>query len=141
MELNDHVTVPVPPRSVFPFVADLVSYPLWLTIVDAVVTVEGGWVIDLRGRLGVVSRSKRLRMERTAFQADHRVRFERNERDGREHAAWTLDVRLDAAGADATEVTMVLGYSGTLWGPVFERMLSTEISAAKARLLALVGPG
>ena len=140
MELNDHIVVPAPPHSVFPLVADLGSYPLWLTIIDAVGAVEGGWVIDLRGRIGVVSRSKRLRMERTAFQADRHVRFERNERDGRDHAAWTLDVRLDAAGGDATELTMVLGYTGRLWGPVFERMLAAEISAAKGRLVALVGP-
>ena len=146
MDLRETVTVPAPSPSVFPFLGDLAQFPRWLSIVDQVAEDDGGWFVDLRGKVGPLSRSKRLRMERVEFDPGRAVRFERRERDGREHAMWAFDARLVPIGAGTgTEVTIALHYSGALWGLVLERLLAGEVAAAKARLVALVslgvGPG
>jgi hypothetical protein len=97
------------------------------------------WSVDLRGRLGPFARSKRLRMARSLHEPG-RVRFERVERDGRDHAAWTLTAEVTGAGA-GSRLRMDLHYGGSLVGPIIERLLVDEIARSKPRLLALVGGG
>lgn len=94
------------------------------------------WAVDLRGRLGPLARSKRLRMVRTVH--DGRVvRFERAELDGRAHSPWILDATVEEH-ADGARLAMRLHYGGGLFGPVLERVLKDEISRSKDRLLALI---
>ena len=63
------------PRRLFAWVDDLGRYPHWLDIVPRAVPVEPhaddagpAWSVDLRGRLGPLARSKRLRMVRTVHE-------------------------------------------------------------------------
>ena len=72
MERVEHVTAPCPPEALFALVDDLGGYPDWLEIVVAAVPVEAAagdegpaWSVELRGRVGPLARSKRLRMVRT----------------------------------------------------------------------------
>ena len=94
---------PCTPEELFAWVDDLGRYPDWLDIVPRAVAVEPhpddagpAWSVDLRGRLGPLARSKRLRMVRTALEPG-RVRFERVEHDGRRHSPWVLEAAVDEA--------------------------------------------
>lgn len=125
-------------------VADLARYPEWLDIVAAAApapAAEGdpgpAWLVDLRGQIGPLRRSKRLRMVRSRYRPGVEVRFERREIDGRQHSPWTLDCTIVTDGP-ATTLTMGLHYGGTLWVPLLDRLLRDEIERSKVRLGALV---
>ena len=113
-------------------VADLATYPRWLEIVPrADPDADGGWTVDLRGRLGPFARSKRLRMERTVAEAPRLAVFERAERDGRHHSPWVLRAEVEADRRPASRLTMHLHYGGSLWGPVLERLLGDTIERSR----------
>ena len=76
-------------------------------------------------------------MRRTSLDAGHSVRFERDERDGRQHSPWVLSAEV-AAAPGGSRLTMHLHYGGGLFGPVLERLLGDEIERSKARLLAVL---
>ncbi len=138
MDLSATLDAPCPPSELFDWVEDLSRYPSWLTIVTkAQPDGTDAWLVDLRGRLGPLARSKRLRMERVAFEPDHLAVFRRVERDSRHHADWVLTATVDAT-TDGSRLAMDMHYGGGLWGPVLERMVREEIDAGRARLLALV---
>ncbi len=141
MEVIETLATPFPAATLRELVADLTNYPDWL---DIVVKVEHGgtdaWLVDLRGSVGPLARSKRLRMARTVDEMNH-VRFERAEIDGRVHAPWTLDAFIEATGDDTSEITMRLRYGGRLWVPVMERMLRDEIARSRAHLIARLEQG
>jgi hypothetical protein len=132
------LVAPCAPADLFGWVEDLERYPEWLEIVTRVAPADDdAWAVDLRGRLGPLARSKRLRMVRTVHDAPRRVRFERSELDGRDHSPWVLEVEV-ADHADGSELRMRLHYGGGLFGPVLERVLRDEIERSRLRLLALV---
>lgn len=161
MDVVAALVAPCPPDELFRWVEDLGRYPEWLEIVTRAEPLTGGregvgadvgddgdgdgdadgagpaWAVDLRGRLGPLARSKRLRMVRTRCVAPTSVLFERVELDGRHHSPWVLqaDVTPDGAGA---ALRMRLHYGGGLFGPVLERVLRDEIERSRLRLLALV---
>ena len=117
--------------------SDLDRYPEWLDLVARAHRLDGeAWEVDLRGRLGPLARTKRLRMVRTACEAPHRATFERAELDGRDHSAWRLAAEVRATGGGSA-LAMTLRYDGRLWGPVLERVLGDEIERARPRLAAL----
>jgi hypothetical protein len=123
------------------WVDDLGRYPSWLGIVTSASSapvVDGdtgpAWLVDLRGRLGPLARSKRLRMVRTELTADKAV-FERRESDGKSHSPWVLEATVTPTD-DGSRLVMHLHYGGSLWGPVLERMLGDEIEQSRPRLLA-----
>lgn len=93
------------------------------------------WSIDLRGQLGPLRRSKRLRMVRTEATINRYVRFDRAELDGRQHSEWVLTADLNER-PDGTELTMRLHYGGTMWMPMLDRLLRDEIERSRARLVA-----
>jgi Polyketide cyclase / dehydrase and lipid transport len=133
---------PHPPGDLFAWVDDLERYPDWLDIVPraepaAPADGDGGpaWVVDLRGRLGPLARSKRLRMVRRDHQPPGHVVFERRELDGRRHSAWVLRASVEPLPG-GSRLTMHLHYGGGLWGPVLERLLADEIEQSRPRLLA-----
>ena len=111
--------------------ADLSTYPAWLTLVTAVEPDgDEAWLVTLRARLGPFARSKRLRMVRTAL-SDDSVRFERQETDDRDHADWLLTAGLEQIDDTTSDVTVHLHYSGALWSAPLEMVLSSfEGSAA-----------
>ena len=93
MELAADLDAPCPPEELFAWVDDLARYPSWLSIVTRAEAYAGdplAWSVDLRGRVGPFARSKRLRMVRTSFEPPRLAVFERQEDDGRQHAAWVL---------------------------------------------------
>ena len=133
---------PHPAGAVFAWVEDLGSYPRWLDIVPrAEPDADGGWSVDLRGRLGPFARSKRLRMVRTTHDAPKSVAFERSERDGRQHSSWILRAEVEPVDDANCLLTMHLHYGGSLWGPVLERLLGDEIERSRPRLLQLIESG
>jgi uncharacterized membrane protein len=140
---TETVVVPAPIDDVFPHVSRLEAYPAWLRLVHQadVLTDDPrpAWAVELRAKVGPFARSKQLRMERTEFIANELVMFERAETDGRDHARWALRVELDAAGEEATTVTMQLAYDGRLWsGGLLQRVLDDEIRRGRRGLAALV---
>ena len=141
MDISADLTAPCPPSELLAWVDDLGRYPRWLTIVTSAIpvpAVEGdagpAWLVDLRGRLGPLARSKRLRMVRIENTGDRAV-FERREADGRSHASWVLEASVTPID-DGSRLVMHLHYGGSLWGPVLERMLGDEIERSRPRLLA-----
>lgn len=144
MDVTADLDAPCGPSELFAWVGELDRYPRWLDIVaraepiDAVAGDAGpAWSVDLRGRLGPLARSKRLRMVRTDHRSPERVRFERRDHDGRSHAPWVLEAAV-APTAAGSRLTMHLHYGGALWGPVLERLLGDEIRRSRQRLLACV---
>ena len=129
---------PCPPATLFGIVGDLGSYPRWLDLVRSVEPRDDGtWSVVLAAQLGPLRRSKLLTMARTDHEPDRRVRFERREPDGRDHAAWVLEAEVRATSS-GSELTMTLSYDGQWFGPLIERVLTDQINSARPRLLALV---
>jgi Polyketide cyclase / dehydrase and lipid transport len=140
MERTEEVDAPVAASRLFAIVEDLERYPEWLDIVVAATPLDGdppAWDVELRGRVGPLARSKRLRMVRTVHEAPRRVVFERHEESGR-GSPWTLTATVEPSGS-GSRLFMRLHYGGALWGPVIERLLADEITRARPRLLALLG--
>jgi len=141
VDVTADLAAPCSPDELMAWVDDLSRYPQWLTIVTTaspVAAVDGdagpAWLVDLRGRLGPLARSKRLRMVRTQRTTDRAV-FERREADGKNHSPWVLDATVTATD-EGSRLVMHLHYGGSLWGPVLERMLGDEIEESRPRLLA-----
>ena len=140
MDIQAELSAPCAPAELFALVDDLTNYPQWLEIVtQAEPTDDDAWAVDLRGRMGPLARSKRLRMVRTELVEPERVVFERAELDDRDHSEWrlTVDVAPSDTGAD---LVMHLHYGGGLFEPLIERVLRDEIERSRQRLLALVTP-
>jgi hypothetical protein len=134
------------PTAVFDEVGTLERYPAWMRLVHRVTALEpddgrpAWW--ELRAGVGPFTRSKQLRMVRTAFVPGRLARFERVQADGRRHAEWILVATVDDASvedAPAALVSMHLEYTGQLWSrPVLGRILDEEIAGATTALTALV---
>lgn len=148
MDIEAELVAPCSPDRLFEQIDDLSRYPDWLSIVPRAVRVEGDggpdasgtepvWAVDLRGRMGPLARSKRLRMVRTERVRPERVRFERLEVDGRDHSAWVLSARV-AEHPDGSHLKMRLHYGGSLFASVLEPLLREEIERSKRRLVDLV---
>lgn len=125
-----------PPEKVVTVVADLTSYPRWLSIVRAVAGDANGWLVDLELALGPIKQTKRVRMERV-LDGPETFRFERNERDGAEHPAWVLEARL-APEDRHTRLAMHLHYGGAPDLPVLDAVLAGEARRAATRLGEIV---
>jgi len=144
MDVTAELSCRATPDAVFAVVSDLGTYGSWLDIVSRAVVAEAdhrdagpAWSVDLRGQLGPLRRTKRLRMVRTVADPGGRVVFERFELDGRRHSDWVLSADLVPDG-DAVQLTMRLHYGGNLWVPVLDRLLADEIERSSGRLAALV---
>ena len=135
--ITAEVEAACPPEQLFAWVDDLSCYPRWLELVRRAERIAPEtWSVVLSARLGPFRRSKQLTMVRTERVAARSVRFERREPDGRQHAAWVLDVLLDANDG-GSRLAMTMSYGGRWWGPIVERVLGEEIASARPRLVAL----
>jgi hypothetical protein len=141
VDMSATMHAPCPPHVLFEEVEDLTSYPEWLTIVPRAeltteTDVDGGpvWMVELRGRIGPLARSKRLRMVRTVHEVGRRVRFERRELDGRDHSPWVLEARVQSVGEHDSALEMSLHYGGSFGGALVEKLLLDEIEASRPRL-------
>ena len=138
VDIEAELTAPCRPEALFAWVGDLGRYPRWLEIVTrADPQDDGSWAVDLRGRLGPLARTKRLRMVRTELVEPTRAVFERAELDGRDHSPWTLTADVVDDGG-ASRLAMQLHYGGGLFEPLIERVLRDEIERSRERLLGLV---
>lgn len=140
MEHRIEVGVDARPDSVTEALADLTTYPEWNDLVAAaepVPTVDDdpgpAFSMTLRGRIGPFARSKQLRMVRLPPEQG-RVRFERRELDGRDHAAWAMEASVNPVPAGGSTVELILRYDGGLWSPALEALLSASIDRATVRL-------
>jgi len=124
--------------AVRPYVSDLARYPQWMPLVhSADASGEDAWDVELRAKVGVFARSKRLRMKRTVF-SDSLLVFERDEIDGRRHSPWLMRVSLAPSEAGSI-VTIDLSYGGNLWtAGVLDRVLASQVDAGKKGLANVV---
>ena len=138
MQYSSDVVVAVVPARVYPYVADLARYVEWMPMVHGVEAVDDGvWNVELRAKVGVFARSKRLRMKRTVNTSQHIV-FERDEIDGKRHSPWTMAIALQATEAGSV-VTVDLSYGGTLWtAGILDRVLAAQVDAGKTGLARVV---
>jgi carbon monoxide dehydrogenase subunit G len=134
MQYSSDVEVAVEPTRVYPYVADLVRYAEWMPMVHGVEAVgDGVWNVELRAKVGVFARSKRLRMKRTV-NTSQQIVFERDEIDGRRHSPWTMAIALQPTDAGSV-VTVDLSYGGTLWtAGILDRVLASQVEAGKSGL-------
>ncbi|MEI8287597.1 MAG: SRPBCC family protein [Actinomycetes bacterium] len=134
MQYSSDVVLVVDPATVHPYVADLARYVEWMPMVHGVDTVEDDvWNVELRAKVGVFARSKRLRMRRTV-DTPQQIVFERDEIDGRRHAPWTMLISLTKTN-EGTDVTVNLAYGGTLWtAGILDRVLAAQVEAGKTGL-------
>lgn len=145
MDVDAAADLPVTVARAYASLADLGTYPAWLSIVQAAVPaapMEGdagpAWWVDLGARLGPIRRTKRVRMVRTDAAEPVRVRFERVEHDGRTHADWILTGSLAPRGEAACHLAMHLHYGGSRSLPIADLVLAGEIRRAGARLAAVL---
>lgn len=140
MDVVASLDAPCAAGDVLAFVEDLATYPLWTDLVHRAVADAGDdevWQVEIRARLGPLSRSKRLRMRRVVH-TDDRVEFHRDEIDGKRHSPWRLVAEIAEHDAGCT-LTMRLHYGGTLWtGGLLEHALAEQIQSGRERLVALL---
>lgn len=130
-----------PAEHLFSLVDDLARYPAWLDLVHKAEPLgPDRWTVVLAARLGPLRRSKQLTMTRTVHQPATRARFERQEPDGKHHAAWVLDAEVQPTDT-GSRLTMRMHYDGQWFGPVIERVLNDQIESARAKLAALATAG
>ena len=141
MDLVASVEVPVSVEKLFDYVADLANYSSWLEFVHKVELVGEStetnttWLVELRAKLGVLARSKRLRMTRTLCEHPKVVVFERREQDSRRHSEWILRATVSQTATGAKLETN-LHYSGNLFtGGMLERALSDQIATGREKLI------
>ncbi|MEM8746505.1 MAG: SRPBCC family protein [Actinomycetota bacterium] len=148
MQIVRELVAPCEPSDLFGHVSGLDSYPAWMGLVSEVRPADErpeavgvpAWYVELRAKVGPLTRSKLLRMERTEHVVDERVVFTRHEVDGRDHSPWILGVDLVPVD-DGTQLTMTLEYGGRLWsGLVLQRVLDDYVEQGSQALLELVSP-
>ena len=141
MEIIETVQTGAKVRELYDLVADLSTYPDWLRLVEVARPLEPGddgvraWSVELRGRIGPLARSKRLRMVRQEVEGGRLVRFDRVELDGRDHAPWRLEASV-ANGDGGALLTMSMYYGGSRFAPVLAPILRDEIRRGRRELLA-----
>lgn len=138
MQYSSDVAMTVEPTLVYPYVADLARYVEWMSMVHEVEAVgDGVWSVELRAKVGVFARSKRLRMKRTV-DTTQKIVFERDEIDGKRHSPWTMAITLQSADSGCV-VTVDLSYGGTLWtAGILDRVLAAQVEAGKTGLVRVV---
>ena len=116
------------------------GYPTWLGIVHRVAGADAhpddpgpAWWVDLGGRVGVLRKTKRVRMVRTAL-VEELIRFERLEFDGRSHNSWVLEAHLESRGPGRTGLDMAVRYGGDRRLPVLDAVLRAEVGRAGRKL-------
>ncbi len=137
MDLSLEAVIEAESSAVLAEVADLEGYPEWHGMVKRVVPDGDGQLVDLGGRIGPFTRTKRVRLVRDKDNAAAgRVRFVRAERDGREHSRWELEAEVEpAAGPGPCTLRFRLRYYGSspLIG-MLEPLLRAEVERSADRL-------
>jgi len=143
VELSAEMSAPCAPAELFAWIDDLAVYPEWMGLVHRAEPVEERngrprWDVELRARIGIFARSKRLIMARTVCEPNSEVVFERDQNDGRKHSPWRLAAHVmpDPGSTTGSKLVMDLHYGGSLWtGGIAERVLHDEITSSRDRLV------
>ena len=138
MEVDLKAPMNAAPAAVLAEVADLPSYPEWHGMVHQVVPDGDGWLVDLGGKVGPFSQSKRVRLVRAAEDqgGPGTVRFVRAETDREDHSQWELRAVVEPAeGEGPCTLTFHLSYEGSspLIG-LFQQVLRAEVERSAHRL-------
>jgi hypothetical protein len=155
MDLDATADLTVPVDVALGALADLATYPHWLGIVGRADPVPphpddpdgaAAWSVDLVGKVGPFTRTKTVRMVRTALDDEAgTVRFERQEHDGRHHNLWVLTGEATStptpAAPTAARVHVHLHYGGGRSLPGADLLLRNEVRNAGARLDAYLAAG
>ena len=133
------------PSAVLAEMADLSGYAEWHGMVKRVELDGDGWLVDLGGRLGPFTRTKRVRMVRAPHEEESagQVRFVRHERDRHDHGAWELQCVVDpAAGKGPCTLRFRMLYDGSspLIG-MLEPLLRAEVDKSADRLRRRLAAG
>jgi carbon monoxide dehydrogenase subunit G len=138
MRHSSSVHLDATPSQVFPFIADLSRYPRWMPIVHDVQDLgNNAWSVELRAKLGLLARSKKLRMVRTQC-TDNIVVFERIESDGKTHSPWVLSISITSVDS-GSDVEMNLSYGGSLWSAgLLDKVLAHAVDQGKLGLVRVV---
>ncbi len=138
MKYSSFVDISAAKDAVHPFVNDLSRYPQWMPLVHSAESCgEDVWDVELRAKVGVFARSKRLRMRRTIDDGTVIV-FERDENDGKQRSPWIMRVVLESL-ENGCRVRIDLSYGGSLWtGGVLDRVLASHVDAGKEGLRSVV---
>ena len=145
MDLDAVADLDHAPDRVFAALGDLATYPHWLTIVGRATTAPGhpdddpagepAWLVDLRGKVGPFTKTKRVRMLRTGHDpAAGTVRFERREHDGRSHNRWILSGEAAPRPGNRCHVRVHVHYGGGRSLPGADLLLGQEARRAGERL-------
>jgi hypothetical protein len=155
MDRTEVLSLDATPSAVLDVVSDLATYPGWLDLVTRAEPVEGlegdpgpAWDVELRGKVGPLARSKRLRMVRVEQatpegptpEGHGSVRFERREVGDRSRSPWVLTAEVAGDGTGCT-LTMRLHYGGSLWGSVLDRVLADAVERGRSRLPQVISGG
>lgn len=106
-------------------------------VYSATLVEDNVWNIELRAKVGVFARSKRLHMRKTVDSESLYV-FERDEDDRRRHSPWLMRVTLSPTTSGSI-VAIDLSYGGNLWtAGVLDRVLASQVDAGKAGLASIV---
>jgi len=136
MDFTLEAAMDAAPAAVLAEVADLPGYPAWHGMVHRVEPDGDGWLVDLGGRVGPFTKTKRVRLRRHEGEAAGQVRFVRAEQDGRDHSPWELEGAVEPAeGAGPCTLRFRLFYGGSspLVG-MLEPVLRAEVEQAAERL-------
>lgn len=88
------------PAAVLAEIEDLPGYPDWHGMVHAVEPDGDGWLVDLKGRLGPFTKTKRVRLVRVESTVPGQVRFVRKELDRTDYGGWELQGTVEPATGD-----------------------------------------
>ena len=145
MDIELFADVGADPAAVAEIVADLGTYPRWLTLVSdsqpapAHPNDQGpAWNVTLTAGVGPLRITKQVRMVRTTHQPT-KVRFDRFEHDNQPHPAWILQVALHPTEA-GTHLTVHLHYAGAPPIPGLDHLMKREATTAATRLETLLNP-
>lgn len=136
MDIKLNAPMDAPPAAVLAEVTNLLTYPEWHGMVHRVEPDGEGWLVDLGGKVGPFSQSKRVRLVRATDAQPGTVRFVRSETDGEDHSGWVLEAMVDPpAGAAPCMLTFRLHYDGSspLIGMV-QQVLRAEVERSAHRL-------
>jgi uncharacterized protein YndB with AHSA1/START domain len=132
-----------PPEKLFTAMNDLGTYSEWMSLIDHCEPTEvvdddlgPAWIVTLKAKVGPFARSKRLRMVQVESSPHERVRYARNETDGKQHSDWVMEATIESRPGNASAVTVELSYSGGLWSGPLDVVLGTQVDEARERLRA-----
>ncbi len=138
MDVSLGAKIDAAPAAVLAEVADLPDYPSWHGMVHKVEPDGDGWLVDVGGKIGPFTRSKRVRLVRAGegVEGPGEVRFVRAELDGKEHGRWELEASVDpATGEGPCTLRFRLHYDGSSpLASMLEPLLRAEVHRSADRL-------